>query len=236
MKHLKKVGFATLSALIVAACVGATSASATTICVGGGVTAPCTDGHPGGAVTLASTNSSLAVSGGGTVSCNTSTISGTAPSTTATWLSFPVTLSYSGCTAFFFPASVTVPANCSATGANPIRLDAMYNQAAAPQGVGLVTIPAGCDITVEIPSIGCDLTVAGPQTIGNGGTGTGGISWTNGNSSTRSSASLNSATLPTIESNGVGFGCPSAGAHSGTLTGTYSVTSPATAPGATLIP
>jgi hypothetical protein len=35
---------------------------------------------------------------------------------------------------------------------------------------------------------------------------------------------------------GGGFGCPSAGPHTGTLSGTYSVTTPAAAPGITVLP
>jgi hypothetical protein len=234
MQHLKKLGVAAVMALVVVACAGVTSASATTICVSGTVTGPCTDGHPGGAVTATSTNSQLAVSGGGTVACSNSTISGTAPATTATTIAIPVTLTYTGCNAFGFSATVTVGEPCHTAGSQPI-LDVMFLTASAPQAVGTVTLPAACDFTVHIPLISCTVTITGGQTIGNGGTGTGGIAWTNGNSTTKSFASLNNAVVPDVHSSGGGFGCPSAGTHTGTLTGAYTVTSPAANPGVTVI-
>jgi hypothetical protein len=234
MKQLKTLGLAAVLALVVVACIGATSASATTICVGGAVTAPCTDGHPGGAVVLTSSNGVLQVHGGGTVQCTDSTISGTAPATSAASLSIPATLAFANCTAFLFPATVTVGEPCHTAATQP-RLDVTWNQAAAPQASATVTLPVGCHITVDIPAISCTLTVTGGQTIGNGGAGAGGIAWTNGTASAKSSAHVNNALLPDVHSSGGGFGCPSAGTHSGTLAGTYSVVTPAAAPGVTVI-
>jgi hypothetical protein len=219
MKHLKQVGLA--MALVLVACAGATSASATTL-------------SPAGAAVLTSTNSSLTVHGSSSINCSTSTISGTIPSTTATTITIPVTLAYSGCTAFGIAgATVTVPAACSATGASAVKLNVMYNSATAPQANATVTIPSGCTITVSVPAITCTITFAGEQTVG----ASGGITFTNGTSTTKSFATLTSALVPSVVSDaGGGFGCPSAGAHTGTLNGTYTVTTPAANPGVTVAP
>jgi hypothetical protein len=231
MRHLKQAGLAVVVVLALMAGVGATSASATTICVGGSITGPCTDGHPGGAVVLTSTNSSLTVHGSISFNCTSSTISGTAPATSATTVTFPVTLAYSGCTLFGTTGiSVVVPANCQAGGANAVKLNVMYNQAAAPQATADVTIPTGCTITISIPSLPCTMTISGDQTIGQ-------FPITNGSAVTRTTAELGNALVSSILVDpGAGFGCPTAGAHTGTLGGTYSVTTPATAPGVTIIP
>jgi hypothetical protein len=239
MKSIKKLGLATAMALTFVACIGATSASATTVCVVGTTnTASCPAGQgPGGAIVSRSTNSSLAISGGGTVSCTTSSISGTAPATSSTTVSAPVTLRYGSgtvpagsCTAFFSPATVTPSVACDPGGAAPITLNANYN---AGTPFTTVTIPSGCTITISIPAISCTVTVSGAQTIGNGTAGAGGQAWTNGSGSVFSTDTINSNALNTVSSGG-GFGCPSAGAHTGTLTGTYTVTTPNTAPGATI--
>jgi hypothetical protein len=206
---------------VVVACAGAGSASATQI-------SPVNT-----AFVLTSTNSELAVSGGGTVGCTDASISGTTPAAgAATWKTTKVTLAYNNCTAFWFPEAITVPTNCSATGANAITLQVMYN--GSSDIAAQVTIPTGCTITVAIPAIACTLTIAGPQTLGNGTSGTGGIAWTNGTSTVKSTATLNSAGLPSIASSGGGFGCPTAGAHTSTLSGTYSVTTPTAFPGLTV--
>jgi hypothetical protein len=232
MRHLKLLGLGVMMALLLAAFVGATSASATTICVGGAVTGPCTDGHPGGTVVLGSTNSALQVLGSGAASiqCAQSTIHGTAPSGSATTLAIPVTLTYSGCTALsgFIGATVTVHPGCQ----DRITLLAMYNQAAAPQGSATITIPSGCTITASVPTVSCTMTIPGEQTI------TGSIAWRNGTTTAPSHATLTSAHVPTIDVHaGGGFGCPAAGAHTGALSGTYKVETPGTsAPGVTLIP
>jgi hypothetical protein len=207
MKHLKKLGLASALALV-ATCGLVGSATATTI-------TPAST-----SVTLTSTNSSLAVSGGGAVSCTHSTISGTTPASGGTtWVSIDSatnTLTYTGCTAFFLPASVTPNAACHST-ARPV-LHVMFDNP-PPVVANVVTLRATCSIDVSIPAIGCTLTIAGPQTIGNGTAGAGGIRWTN--LSPLSRAHINAATVPSVVSNGVGAGCSTAGAHTGTLTGTY---------------
>jgi hypothetical protein len=226
MKRLAPPALVVLMVLLSAASVGAPSASATTLCVGGAITAPCTDGHPGGAFTLTATNFAFAVHGSNTFSCSNSTISGTAPATTATTLSIPVTLAFSGCTIFgTSPITISVPAACQ----DKITLQAMFTQVAAPQGAPSLTLPSGCTITTSQPSINCTMTVSGEQTLG--------ATWVNGSSSSSSHMTLTSspATSVVVEPGG-GFGCPSAGAHTATLSGTYRVSSPAAAPGATLIP
>jgi hypothetical protein len=121
-----------------------------------------------------------------------------------------VSLAYSGCTAFgFIGATVTASGAC-------VQLHAMGVNAAT--AIGVVTLPSGCSVDVNIAAVGCTLTIAGPQTIGNSTAGAGGIDWTNTNPAI---AHVNNATVPSVVSNGVGFGCPSAGAHTGTLSGRY---------------
>jgi hypothetical protein len=221
MRSIKTLGLAAVMALVLVACVGATTASATTI-------SPANT-----AFTASSTNSSLAISGGATWACTGSTISGTTPAAgAATTKSTPISLSYTNCTFFFLAATVTVPANCKAGGANPVVLNTMWSSAS--DIAQTVTIPSGCAITISIPGIGCTLTFAGPQTIGNGSSGAGGIGWTNGTGSVFSFATMNNAFIPSINSSGGGVGCPTAGAHTGTLTGRYTVTNPTTAPAVTI--
>lgn len=203
MKHLKKLGLA--GAIVVATCGLAGTASATTV-------DPATT-----AVTLTSTNSALTVSGSGIpVTCQHSTISGTTPSGSATWLSISATLTYSNCTAFGLAANVSQTAACHNSSTGP-QLHVM-----SPP-VAIVVTLRECVIDVNIPSTGCTLTVGGTQTVGNGTGGAGGIGWTN--LSTKSVAHLNNATVPSVTSNGTGFLCPTAGAHTGTLSGTYAVAS-----------
>jgi hypothetical protein len=222
MKRLERVSLALLMALILVACVEAPPASATTI-------AP-----SGAAFTLTSTNSSWTVHGYSSFNCTNSTISGTVPSGTATTITIPVTLAYSGCSVFgVYGYAFTVPASCQAGGASATKLKVTYNQATAPQAGVSLTVPAGCTITMNAPLITCTMTISGEQTVGAAG----GIAWTNGGSVVASSATLSAALLPSITSHaGGGFGCPSAGAHTATLGGTYRVTTPATAPGVTVTP
>lgn len=227
---------AVVAALLAVAGAGATPASATTLCTAGTLTAPCTTGHPGGAFTLTSTNFAQAVSGGGSFSCSSVTLSGTAPTTTATTVSIPVTLAMSGCSDFGNFLGVTVPPACGAAGASPIRLHVTWKQASAPQAAVSMTVPSGCTITYEIPAQACTMTLVGPQTLGNGTSGTGGIAWTNGSTSLFSTAALTSTVVPQILSSGGGPLCPSAGAHTGTQSGTLTVTAPTPAPGMTVIP
>jgi hypothetical protein len=200
MRHLRKLSLASALALV-ATCGVVGSASATLI-------------DPAStSVTFTSTNSALAVSGGGNVSCSHSTITGTTPAAgaAATWKAIsPMTPTYSSCQALgFVPAFVTPNGSC-------IVLHAMGVNAAS--AIGVVTLPSGCSIDVSIPAIGCTLTIAGPQTIGNGTAGAGGIQWTN---LATSVTHVNAATVPSVVSNGVGFGCATAGAHTGTLSGLY---------------
>jgi hypothetical protein len=221
MKHLKKLGVAAAMSMALVACVGATSASATGI-------------HPGStAVTLSSTNSSLSIHGSSTINCTSSTITGTTPPTAdiTTWVSIKATLAYSGCTAFgIIPATVTVPAVCQAAGASAVTLHIMGTTVTTADGT--VTIPSGCTITVDIPAASCTLTFAGPQTVGAAS----GIDWTNGSSTVFSFAQLTNALVPSISSSGGSSGCPTAGAHTGTLNGRYTVTSPTPAPGVIVTP
>jgi hypothetical protein len=220
MKHLKHAGLA--MALVLVACVGATSASATSL------------SPTNTATVLTSTNSSLTVHGASSINCTSSTISGNTGSATGTTVSIPVTLAYSNCTAFGVAgATVTVPPVCQAAGASAVKLNIMYNSATSINST--VTIPSGCTITVNVPLISCTLTFAGEQTVNSSFSNA--IAVTNGTSSTPTSATLTAALVPSITVHaGGGFGCPSAGAHSGTLAGKYNVTTPAAAPGVTVNP
>jgi hypothetical protein len=210
MQYLKKLGFATAMALVMT-CGVVSSASATTI-------------NPlNTAVSITSPNGALSIHGGGAVTCNDTTIHGRTPAvqTHTTWATITnVTLTFSGCTGFFLPATVTPNAACHTAGTAPsLHVMAVTRSSATAE----LTLN-GCSIDVSIPSIGCTLTVAGPQTIGNGTTGAGGIQWTNRSPLGR--ADVNSALLPTVVSNGVGAGCSTAGHHTGTLTGTYDQITP----------
>jgi hypothetical protein len=204
MRHLKKLGLAAALALV-ATCGVVGTASATLI-------------EPGStAVTLTSTNWVFMLSGGHTVTCTSATISGTTPAvgTAATWKSIPNTAqTYTGCQAIgFIPTSVTLSGSCPVLHAMGVS---------AGSAIGVMTLPSGCSIDISIPSIGCTMTIPGPQSIGNGTAGSGGIQWTNAATSV---AHFNSATIPSVVSNGVGFGCGSAGAHTGTVSATYTRTS-----------
>jgi hypothetical protein len=221
MRHLRNFGLAVAIALMMA---WAASASATTI-------------FPMNSVfSLTGTNVKLLVSGGGTIVCADSIISGVTPSGTAMTLSARINLSFSDCNLGGFPATVSVPSACSAAGASPIHLNVKYNGSTGPQASATFSITSGCTITADIPGLICTMTISGAQTIGNGLSGTGGIGITNGTSSTKTSASLNSATIPSAISSGGFFGCSSAGPHTGTLTGPYAVTLPVSNPGITVGP
>jgi hypothetical protein len=224
MKHLKTMGLAAVMALVLVACFGATSASATTICVTGTITAPCSDGTLGGTVGLTSTNSQLTVdgSGSGTIQCSSSTLHGVAPAFAAPVLQIPATLGYSGCTAFgFIAATVTVGSGC-----HPITLDVTFHT--LTDATAAVTVPTGCTFDVRIPSINCTVTIHGPFTLG--------TTVTNGSATRKTHATITSGDIPNVTVHpGGGFGCPAAGSHTGTLTGTYAVSTPATAPGITVI-
>jgi hypothetical protein len=209
MKYLKKLGLATAVALV-ATCGIAGAASATTI-------------EPANtAFTLTSTNSILNLSGGGSVSCNHSVLTSDTPALShGTWGTATVTtLAYSGCNFGGLGAASVTPSEGCHTAATSPRLHLMGVNAAS--AIGTLTLPAACSIDMAIPAIGCTLTITGGQTIGNGTPGAGGINWTN---LVTSNAHVNGATVPLIDSNGVGFPCPTAGAHTGTLTGTFVRTS-----------
>jgi hypothetical protein len=211
MKHLKKLGLASAIALI-AVCGMAGSASATTI---DHVTTP---------VSLLSTNSVLSVHGSATITCTSSTLTGVTPDhSRATWLQIPGTLNYSGCTAFGFTANITPTESCTTAASQPL-VDVMYNHG-PPVSVAVVVTLRTCNITINLPALGCHMTVTGNnQSIGNGTAGVGGIQWTN--LSTKSQADVSSTLVSNIDSNGAGVGCPSAGGgHTGTLNGTYTINS-----------
>jgi hypothetical protein len=136
-----------------------------------------------------------------------------------TWVGVDETMAFSGCSAFGFSASVTPIAACNTTA----KFRGHFSSLTIGHWLHLLTISTGCSIDVGIPVLGCTLTVTGGQTVGNGTAGTGGAAGTNG--SPKSSLVFNAATINTIDSNGVGAGCATAGSHTGTLSGTYNVSS-----------
>jgi hypothetical protein len=210
-------------------------ASATTVCVVGTTnTNDCDTAStgPGGTLSLTSTNTSLAISGGGDVTCTHTTLTGTAPSENATdTVATPITFRPTGSTAFFLAATVGTTSACNPGGTAPITLNLTATPVISPYST--LTIPTGCTITANIASIGCTLTIKGPQTIGNDTPSTtGGQTWTNGTASVASTDIINSSTVSTVISNGVGFGCSTAGHHTAVLKGTFAVTTPTTKPGA----
>jgi hypothetical protein len=214
MKHLKKLGLAT--ALTMAATSGMVStASATTV-------------EPANSeVTLVSTNTTFTVDPeGAPITCSSSIVTGdTGPLTHTTWASAvkKTTVTVSGCTALsgFLVASVTSSEGCQTPAGTPI-VHAMG--VSVTTALAVITLPAICSFDIALPSIGCTLTITGGQTIGNGTAGVGGIRWTNLNP--KSSIDFNSVTVAQTDSNGVGFGCPAAGVHTGTLSGILNLTSP----------
>jgi hypothetical protein len=213
MKHLMKLGLATAMTLV-ATCGMVSVASATTIEPAN------TEG------TLFSSNSVLSVDPeGAPVSCSSSTITiDTGPLTQTTWASATITtLTYTGCSALngLIAANVTPSEGCHTPVGRPILHGMTVNPASA---IGTITLPAACSIDIAVPAVGCTLTVTGGQNIGNDTAGAGGIQWTN--LGPKSRAHLNNAVVEKVDSNGTGFGCPAAGNHTGTLSGTYNVTSP----------
>jgi hypothetical protein len=211
--------------LVVALAASAGAASATTVCVGG----TCT----GGAFTLTASGQVTSFHGslgGFGFTCTSSQISGVAPATSATAVSIPVTLSFSGCGAFGFGGSITEAASCQ----DRITLKIMYNQATAPQATASLTVPPACTITVTTPAGHCPFTASGEQTIG----ATGGMTWTNGASTLPSSLALSSALVPSVTlAAGANPACTPPGATTEiTLSTSYRVTSPGSAPGVTVLP
>jgi hypothetical protein len=206
MKNYKKMGLVTMLATAAVACLGPTPASATTM--------------DGGAFTLTSGFTAWTFPGYYTISCINSTISGTTPAGTATTVSVPVTLGYSGCSWPGGPAAITPSEGCHTAATSP-RLDIMQNQAAAPQASVQITLPVGCNIDV-VAGV-CTMSIAGGQTIGNGTSGAGGIGWTN--LAPRSYAHLNGAPA-VVHSSGGGFLCPPAGSTTAaSATASFQVTS-----------
>lgn len=165
-------------------------------------------------VTLTSTNSQLSTSAG-SISCAHSTVTGNTGSGTAHIRSFNVSLAYENCTAFGFPANVT---GCTTTTSSNIVLSVTY--ASSTDIRGRVHIPSGCTIKIEYTTFAgtCVLDVNGPQTVGNGTSGAGGIKWDNHVVGSASRATFNSPTVNVTSTNPGVFGCSSG---SGTLSGTY---------------
>jgi hypothetical protein len=123
--------------------------------------------------------------------------------------------------AFGFTCNATTSESCHTTGTQAL-LDVMRNSSS---DIAAVLTLRTCNLTINIPSMGCHLTVTGNhQSVGNGASGAGGIGWTN--LSTKSQLDVNTALVSNIDSNGTGVGCPSAGGgHTGTLTGKYTINS-----------
>jgi hypothetical protein len=199
MRHMKH-GLVWAVALA-AACGLAETASATTI------------DPPNTAFSMTSTTFSLNTSGGiGPTTCTHATLTGTTPAAgAATWKSIPVTPRWVGCTEGGFPLTVNPSHACHTLGTSPI----LHLHSS---GLGFVTWN-GCTIHVVNHATGCT-----KRWFGFLGSTTGvGITWTN--RSPKSALDFNTATASTIVSNGIGIGCPSAGAHTGTVSATYTIDS-----------
>jgi hypothetical protein len=105
----------------------------------------------GGAYTgTATANHTFTVGGAYQIECTSATFSGTATGAATT----AFTPSYSGCTFFGFPATVTQSGVWSIT-ANSGPVGGVYG--------GRVDIPAGTTTTIEVPIAGCTVTVTGAQ-------------------------------------------------------------------------
>lgn len=207
MSNLMKSALAAMLAAMAMTCAGATPASATTM--------------DGGAFTLTSTNLTWAVHGLTPITCVHSTISGTAPAGSATFLSVPVTMTVDGCSAFGFTYLVTFSEACHTAATSP-RLVIMHNQVAAPQASAQIILPAGCDI--RPPDLGgCNLLITGGRTIGNGTAGAGGLGWTN--AAPKSSVDVSGALIAGVHNSGIGALCQPPGTASETLFGTFTVSS-----------
>jgi hypothetical protein len=209
MKRLKKRHLLGVLAAVAMSCLGATPSSATT-------------SMDGGAFSLTSFAVTWTITGlGAQILCPDSVMSGTTPAGTATTtLAVPVTLSYAQCFVSSVPVTITPSEQCN-TPAHSLQLNIMRNQPAIPQASAQLTLPSTCTIDLSFPTVGCTMLITGDQTIGNGTTGIGGGAWTN--VAPKSAVHFIQATVPDLQSNGVGLGCPSAGTHSATLTNTYTV-------------
>lgn len=121
----------------------------------------------GGAYTGTATSAHTFTVGGGayTISCANATFAGTATGAATT----AFTPSYSNCTFFGFPATVTQH--------GPWSMTVTGGPNAAGEYTGKVEIPAGTSTTINVPLAGCTVVVSGyqdfPSTTGGSGTGSG---------------------------------------------------------------
>jgi hypothetical protein len=236
MKSMKPVAaLAAVAAASLCALVGAGGASATTLCVVGsppGAGCPAGSG-PGGAFALTSGNAMFNVGGAiGTVTCRSAGIAGTAPAiSSSTSITVPVALTWSGCSGPLGAASVAISASCRATSIPP-TMTFDYN---GGRPYTFEKLPQGCDVQITFLAIACQVVIAGPTTIGNGTPGAGGQQWING------SARLATPSRDVFNNDVVNYttatACPGGPRTSpGTYAATYTVTTPATAPGMTVEP
>jgi hypothetical protein len=214
---------------------GASTASATTLCVvGSPPSGSCPAGSgPGGAFALTSGNATFNVGGGvGTVTCRSAAISGTAPAiSSSTSITVPVSLTWAGCSGPLGAATVAISASCRAT-STPPTMTFDFN---GGRPYTFEKLPQGCDIQITFLAVACQVTIAGPATIGNGTPGPGGQQWING------SARLTTPSRDVFNNDVVAYtnsaACPGGPRTSpGTYSATYTVTTPATSPGMTVEP
>lgn len=233
MKVMKSVA-AVVVAVAALAAAGAGGASATTLCVVGsppGGTCPAGSG-PGGAFVLTSSNATFNVGGGvGAVTCRSAAISGTAPAVgSSTSITLPVALTWSGCSGPLGAANVAISGLCGASTPPTMTFD--YNSG---RSYTFEKLPQGCSVVITFLAITCQVTIAGPQTIGNGTPGAGGQQWVNGSITTAApSRDIFNNDVVTYTSNPACPGGPRT--TPGTYSATYAVTTPATAPGMTVEP
>lgn len=205
LKHLAPIG----AAALLAASVLAGSASATTL-------SPAST-----AFTATATNWTLTVSGSAVpITCAHSTISGTTPASGGvTWVSQPYTENWAGCTMGGFPLTVNPSHSCHTAGTQPIL---HIHQITPLHSVQQLT-DNGCTIHIVNHITGCTERIPPGLTIGNGTAGVGGSVWRN--LSPKSALDFNTTTVPTVVSNGVGSGCPPAGAQTGAISANFTIVS-----------
>jgi hypothetical protein len=235
MKSIKSVAAAAAAGALRCAASAATASASTTLCVSGSPGSPaCPSGQgPGGAFGLTSANATFNVGGPvGPVTCRSATINGTAPTASSlTSITTVVALAWSGCSGPLGVANVALTPGCMAsTGAVTMTFD---NNAGAPYTYE--KLGQGCDIVITFLAVTCQVTVAGPQTIGNGTPGLGGQQWVNGG--TTAAVPSRDTFMRDVVTYTAGPGCPSGPRTSpGTYDGLFVVTSPATTPGMTVQP
>lgn len=203
MRHLKRLG-PTVTAILAVACGAAAGpASATTM-------------DPAStAFTLTSTNFALSVDGGSPITCADTTLSGVTPASGGvTWISVPFTPRATSCLQNGGVTTVQPSLSCHTAATQPI----LHVEGIFPPRI--VITWGTCSIHVVRHATGCTMNLP-TLPSGNGTAGLGGIMWTN--RSPQSLVFFNSVTLTGVVSNGVGVGCPSAGTHSGTLSGQFTV-------------